>query len=89
MQDNYDIIVIGGGSAGCVIANRLSEQTECRVLLLEAGRSDKHLFTRIPAASPLAVSSPNFNWLYETQPDASSICGPRVVVWAAAVPLMA
>ena len=71
MQNTYDIIVIGGGSAGCVIANRLSEQTECRVLLLEAGRSDKHLFTRIPAASPLAVSSPNFNWLYEIQPDAS------------------
>ena len=81
MQKSYDIIVIGGGSAGCALANRLSEQQNRSVLLLEAGRSDKHLFSRIPAASPLAVTSPKFNWMYEIEPDASR--NNKVEMWPA------
>ncbi len=81
MQNSYDIIVIGGGSAGCVLANRLSEDVNRSVLLLEAGRSDKHLFSRIPAASPLAIGNPSFNWMYETEPDASR--HNKVEMWPA------
>ena len=81
MQESYDIIVIGGGSAGCVLANRLSEDGSRSVLLLEAGRSDKHLFSRIPAASPLAITSPKFNWMYEIEPDASR--NNKVDMWPA------
>ena len=71
LREQYDIIVVGGGSAGCVLANRLSEDSEQSVLLIEAGRSDKHLYSRIPAASPLAIGSPDFNWLYLAEPDPS------------------
>ena len=71
MQESFDIIVIGGGSAGCALANRLSEDASRSVLLLEAGRSDKHPFSRVPAASPLAIGSPDFNWMYEIEADAS------------------
>jgi choline dehydrogenase len=81
VQNSYDIIVIGGGSAGCVLANRLSEDASCSVLLLEAGRSDKHLFSRIPAASPLAIGNPGFNWMYETEPDTSR--NNKVEMWPA------
>lgn len=81
MSNSYDIIVIGGGSAGCVLAHRLSEDKDCSVLLLEAGGSDKHLFSRIPAASPLAITSPKFNWMYETEPDASR--HNKVELWPA------
>lgn len=71
MQDIFDIIVIGGGSAGCALAHRLSEDGNRSVLLLEAGRSDKHLFSRIPAASPMAMGSADFNWMYQLEADAS------------------
>ena len=73
--------MIGGGSAGCVLANRLSEQQNCSVLLLEAGGSDKHLFSRIPAASPLALTSPKFNWMYEVEADPSR--NNKVEMWPA------
>ena len=81
MTDSYDIIIVGGGSAGCALANRMSEQQSFSVLLLEAGRSDKHLYSRIPAASPLALGSPNFNWMYKTEADASR--NNKVDMWPA------
>jgi choline dehydrogenase len=71
MTENHDIIIIGGGAAGCALANRLSENLDRSVLLLEAGGSDKHLFSRIPAASPMALGSTKFNWMYDVEPDAS------------------
>lgn len=71
VQSSYDIIIVGGGSAGCALAYRLSEDKDRSVLLLEAGRSDKHIFSRVPAASPLALASSDFNWMYRTEPDTS------------------
>lgn len=78
---NYDYIVVGGGSAGCALANRLSEDSDCAVLLLEGGCSDIHPFSLVPAASALAIASPKFNWMYELEPDPSR--SNRVDVWPA------
>jgi choline dehydrogenase len=67
----YDYIVVGGGSAGCVIANRLSADPDCRVLLLDAGRSDRHLFVRVPAAMGLIMSRDDMVWRYMANADPS------------------
>lgn len=69
--ENPDFIVVGGGSAGCVMASRLSEEGRYRVLLLDAGRDDKHLFTRVPAGQMQAFPRPDMNWLYMSEPDSS------------------
>ena len=65
----YDVIVVGGGTAGCVVAGRLSADPVLSVLLVEAGGSDRHPYSRIPAASGSAIYSPRFNWMYEADPD--------------------
>ena len=70
-QDVWDYIVVGGGSAGCVLANRLSADAGTRVLLLDAGRSHRHLASRVPAGVPVALGRPDMNWQYFAQPDAS------------------
>jgi choline dehydrogenase len=80
-HDTYDLVIIGGGSAGAVLAARLSADPACQVLLLEAGRSDRHPFTRIPALNIAAVQNPQFDWCYKTEPDASR--GGKVDHWAA------
>lgn len=66
MQENerYDYIVVGGGSAGCVVAGLLAENTTARILLLEAGREDKNLFIRMPAGFPEIVGK--LIWPYQS-----------------------
>jgi choline dehydrogenase len=81
MSRNFDYIIIGGGSAGAVVANRLTEDARTNVLLIEAGGSDMHPFTRIPAGSALAIASPKFNWMYDVEPDPSR--AGRVDIWPA------
>ena len=64
----YDYIIIGAGSAGCVLANRLSEDPQVRVLLLEAGPRDWHPFIHMPAGLARLVSRTDINWNYHTAP---------------------
>jgi choline dehydrogenase len=66
----YDYIIVGSGSAGSVLANRLSAKPEIKVLLLEAGRSDNSFYVRMPAGIA-NLSGPRFNWGYETAPQAA------------------
>jgi len=65
----YDYIVVGAGSAGCVLANRLSEDTHVRVLLLEAGPRDWHPFIHMPAGLAKLVGQKGVNWDYDTVPE--------------------
>jgi choline dehydrogenase-like flavoprotein len=66
----YDYVIVGAGSAGCVLANRLSENPENRVCLLEAGKHDQSFLVRIPAALPLMVAFKQRNWAFKTVPQA-------------------
>jgi choline dehydrogenase len=65
----FDYIVVGAGSAGCVLANRLSENPNNRVLLLEAGGKDRHPFIHMPAGLAKLISLRHLNWSYETEPE--------------------
>lgn len=65
----FDYIVIGGGSAGCVLANRLSENPNNKVLLLEAGGKDKSLFIHMPAGVAELLKGGPYNWQFNTAPE--------------------
>ncbi len=67
----WDYIVIGAGSAGCVLANRLSEDQSNRVLLVEAGGLDISPYIHVPAAIIRAIGNKNLDWCYRAEPDAS------------------
>jgi len=69
LANGYDYIVIGAGSAGAVIAARLSEDKDARVLLLEAGGKDRHLFQTMPLAFLRVVASSSYNWKFESEPE--------------------
>jgi choline dehydrogenase len=70
-SSSYDTILVGGGSAGCVLANRLSADPSHRVLVLEAGRPDSwwDLFVHMPAALTYPIGSRHYDWLYRSEPE--------------------
>jgi len=65
----FDFIIVGAGSAGCVMANRLSENPAHKVLLLEAGGSDKSIFIQMPTALSIPMNTPKYDWRYWTEPE--------------------
>jgi len=67
--NEYDYVIVGGGSAGCVLANRLSARADIRVLLLEAGGRDFSPFIHMPAGISKLVDDPNIDWRYQTEPE--------------------
>ena len=68
---HYDFVIVGGGSAGCALANRLSEDPANRVLVLEAGRNDSlwDVFIHMPAALAFPIGSRFYDWKYESEPE--------------------
>ena len=66
----FDYIIIGAGTAGCLLANRLSADASKRVLLIEAGRKDDYHWIHIPVGYLYCIGNPRTDWLYQTEPDA-------------------
>jgi len=77
--EEYDYVIVGAGSAGCVLANRLTESGKHRVLLLEAGGSDRRFWIRTPIGYGRTFYDKRVNWMYETEPDPET--GGRVSYW--------
>lgn len=68
-ENKFDYIIVGAGSAGCVLANRLSEDEGVNVLLLETGGSDKSIFIQMPTALSIPMNTKKYNWQFESEPE--------------------
>jgi choline dehydrogenase len=68
-DNTFDYIVIGAGTAGCLMANRLSAKRKNRVLLIEAGRKDDYHWVHIPVGYLYCIGNPRTDWLYQTEPE--------------------
>lgn len=69
-KDRYDVVIVGGGSAGCALAHRLSADPSTSVLVLEAGRTDRFdPLIHAPGALPFPIGNPLYDWRYESEPE--------------------
>jgi len=78
-QVSFDYLIVGAGSAGCVLANRLSADANCSVLLIEAGGSDRHPLVKLPIGWTQISYNGNYNWGYRIAP--SEMTAQRPMVW--------
>ena len=78
-MDQWDYIIVGAGSAGCVLANRLTEDPSVRVLLLEAGPPDNNFWIPIPVGFNKLLNDTRYNWCFETEPE-DNVRGRRIPI---------
>jgi choline dehydrogenase-like flavoprotein len=69
LEGNFDYIVVGAGTAGCIVANRLSADPKNRVLILEAGGNDNWIWFHIPVGYLFAIGNPRSDWMFRTEPE--------------------
>src|ERR1700726_1575798 len=81
IEGDFDYIVVGAGTAGCIVANRLSANPKNRVLILEAGGNDNWIWFHIPVGYLFAIGNPRSDWMFRTEPEAGlngrSLAYPR------------
>src|SRR3954451_1776799 len=81
LEGDFDYIVVGAGTAGCIVANRLSDDPAKRVLILEAGGGDNWIWFHIPVGYLFAIGNPRSDWMFRTEPEAGlngrSLAYPR------------
>src|SRR5438270_3332230 len=81
LEGDFDYIVVGAGTAGCIVANRLSADPRSRVLILEAGGSDNWIWFHIPVGYLFTIGNPRSDWMFRTEPEAGlngrSLAYPR------------
>ena len=70
LEGEFDYIIVGAGTAGCVLANRLTEDPDVSVLLLEAGGKDDYHWIHVPVGYLYCIGNPRTDWLYKTQAEA-------------------
>jgi choline dehydrogenase-like flavoprotein len=70
IEGDFDYIVVGAGTAGCIVANRLSADSRKRVLILEAGGNDNWIWFHIPVGYLFAIGNPRSDWMFKTEPEA-------------------
>src|ERR1700722_7008550 len=80
LAGDYDCIIVGAGTAGCILANRLSADAGRRVLLLEAGGADNWIWYPIPAGSLFTIGNPRSDWMFRTE------CAPCLIGCSLAYP---